>query len=478
MAANWRGATREDAVIISELQTIERQLNELTERQHVLRGRLETAPNHRVNLLREESWKTVPGEAHPPPLHDPSVTAETPDVLAPFNCTNGFNPLCDLTSAGDGLLAGGSWKRPAAPRLSASSRSPITSTPLGKVSTPTQSGEQSSSSSVRPKLAPRYTPRAGRGDQSLLPAGPTPANVSRKRASKPTVSHNNADASRSRKRSVTQRSPIQTRSVSHTTDVSANSISSTSPDSRLPKRSRLQGPSAGPSSLAEASRPRATSGHSQAGTVGPGGLKPSAPADCPAAVEAEWTSQAERLNKLAACDQETIMGLFISPPPEVILVGDSIVRGVSIPNGITYSFSGAKVLDLMLYLPEIVVTHPTAHTIVVHASVNDVRYGHSFSKLKRDYEVLGKMIEHVLGKVCIFSGPIPMRHHLAESSSRLCAIDQWLANFCKEVEYGFIPNFNVFCKMHRLFKRDGLHPNYKGQCAFINNLHSHFAVPG
>ena len=94
-----------------------------------------------------------------------------------------------------------------------------------------------------------------------------------------------------------------------------------------------------------------------------------------------------------------------SPPPQYILVGDSMIRSVAIPNGITYSFSGAKILDLHKHISAIADCHPSAHTIIVHCGVNNLRCRQS-TKLRADYKQLADLIES-LGRTCIFSGLIP-----------------------------------------------------------------------
>lgn len=93
---------------------------------------------------------------------------------------------------------------------------------------------------------------------------------------------------------------------------------------------------------------------------------------------------------------------LVFPPPKYILVGDSIVRYVAIPNGITYSFSGAKIHDLVQCIPAIVEQYPSAHTVIVHVGTNDIRCRQSI-KLRYDYELLAVTIES-LGKIYIFSG--------------------------------------------------------------------------
>ena len=58
--------------------------------------------------------------------------------------------------------------------------------------------------------------------------------------------------------------------------------------------------------------------------------------------------------------------------PEILCIGDSIVRFVNIPNTITYSFSGGKVQNCVKLLPLFIECHPSVHTVIVHAGMCDV----------------------------------------------------------------------------------------------------------
>uniref|UniRef100_A0A667WZR1 SGNH hydrolase-type esterase domain-containing protein n=1 Tax=Myripristis murdjan TaxID=586833 RepID=A0A667WZR1_9TELE len=137
--------------------------------------------------------------------------------------------------------------------------------------------------------------------------------------------------------------------------------------------------------------------------------------------------------------------LFRSQPPQYILIGDSMVRSVPIPNGITYSFSG----------------------------VNDLRCRQS-TKLHADYELLAETIER-LGKICIFSRLIPTLRRGSEMFSRLYSANQWLSNFCAACGYGFINNFDSLWKKTHLYRYDNLHLNNKGISVLASHLSNHLS---
>ncbi|KAL7373121.1 hypothetical protein ABVT39_027882 [Epinephelus coioides] len=160
-------------------------------------------------------------------------------------------------------------------------------------------------------------------------------------------------------------------------------------------------------------------------------------------------------------------------PPEFILIEDSIIRYVPVLNGITYSFSGATVSDLHEKILDIIECHPSAHTVIVHAGVCDIRCRQSI-KLHENYKALGTMIDS-LGKTCIFSGLIPSLRRSSEFFSRLYSADQWLRHFCTACGYGYISHFDSFWTDSGLYKHDKLHPNSNGVTVLASNISCHLS---
>ena len=160
-----------------------------------------------------------------------------------------------------------------------------------------------------------------------------------------------------------------------------------------------------------------------------------------------------------------------TPNPEYIIIGDSIMRYVKVPNAVRYSYSGAKILDLARHIPLIIERHQLAHTVIVHAGINDVRSPScSQSKLIQDaYREIANQIE-ALGKSCIFSGPIPILHSYSERFSRIFGIDQWLQNFCYNNGHLYISHFDSFWNDESLYRKDGLHPNPNGVKVLAGNI--------
>eukprot|EP00064_Thunnus_orientalis_P008117 superscaffoldBa00000948_g8140 len=104
---------------------------------------------------------------------------------------------------------------------------------------------------------------------------------------------------------------------------------------------------------------------------------------------------------------------------EVLLVGDSIIQFVEVPNGITYCLQGAKILDIIELVPALIDRHLTALIIIVHLGTNETGLRQSV-KLPQGFETLAETIES-LGEICIFSGPIPtLRKSITLMEEELC----------------------------------------------------------
>ncbi len=63
---------------------------------------------------------------------------------------------------------------------------------------------------------------------------------------------------------------------------------------------------------------------------------------------------------------------MVSNNPEILIVGDSIVRHLTLPGAITYCLSGGKVNDLIELFPTLIDLHPTVNFVLTHVGVNDV----------------------------------------------------------------------------------------------------------
>jgi hypothetical protein len=155
-------------------------------------------------------------------------------------------------------------------------------------------------------------------------------------------------------------------------------------------------------------------------------------------------------------------------PPEILILGDSIIRNVHLPGSITYCLSGGITTDFIEWIPVLIDLHPSVHTVLLHTGTNDVMSRRS-CKLYLDLESLIHTVES-LGKRCVLSGPIPTLLKSSERFSRLFSLHTWMQNFTTATGLGFISNFDYFWTERDLFKFDGLHLNRKGSERLTSNF--------
>ncbi|KAL2088047.1 hypothetical protein ACEWY4_016875 [Coilia grayii] len=154
--------------------------------------------------------------------------------------------------------------------------------------------------------------------------------------------------------------------------------------------------------------------------------------------------------------------------PEILIVGDSIVRDLIIPSAITYCISGGRVIDISQLIPSLLDRHLSVNIVIVHVGTNDVM-ARSSIKLQDELETLCLTIESH-GKRCIMSGPIPFNSSHSERFSRLYSLHTWLKNFCSAAGHDFIANFDIFWTNSRLYRSDGVHPNKLGLQQLTTNF--------
>lgn len=139
--------------------------------------------------------------------------------------------------------------------------------------------------------------------------------------------------------------------------------------------------------------------------------------------------------------------------PEILIIGDSIIRYVEIPGAITYCLSGAKVTVIMKLTSVLIDCHPCAHTLIVHLSTNDVVDKQSVM-LRDQLESLAIKTQS-LGRTSIFSGPVLAPSKSPKHFSRLYSLHEWLKCYCTATGHGFLGNFDCFWTRHHLHKPDG-----------------------
>lgn len=160
----------------------------------------------------------------------------------------------------------------------------------------------------------------------------------------------------------------------------------------------------------------------------------------------------------------------ISASPEFLLVGDSMIRSVSLPRAITFSLSGGKTADCTKLISALLDHYPTILTVIIHIGTNDIIARQS-CKLHLDLEALVAIVES-LGVRCILSGPIPLVTNSSERFSHSFNLHLWMQNFTSATGYGFISNFDAFWKVPSFYRNDGLHLNATGLATLARNYNN------
>ena len=155
-------------------------------------------------------------------------------------------------------------------------------------------------------------------------------------------------------------------------------------------------------------------------------------------------------------------------PPSTIILGDSIIRNVSIFNARTIVFPGSTVVDITDKNQEVATSFPSADSLLLHVGTNDVGKRQS-ELLKSDFIRLFSVLKHLHYKISI-SGPTPTAGRGSDRFSRLLGLNTWLQSACRAHNVRFIDNFNLFWQRSELFAMDGFHLNFAGARALPINL--------
>ena len=154
--------------------------------------------------------------------------------------------------------------------------------------------------------------------------------------------------------------------------------------------------------------------------------------------------------------------LFLRRPPTVsntLIIGDSIVRYVSVKGCETRCFPGTKVDDMNIIIPSLL-SEEGHESLVVHVGVNDTKAGTS-ELIKEDFKRLLDTLWET-GKTIAISGPLPCLNRGDMKYSRLRQLHSWLKECCWFWNIPYINNFTLFSNRHDLFNRDGVHLNRLG----------------
>uniref|UniRef100_A0A8C4SF63 SGNH hydrolase-type esterase domain-containing protein n=1 Tax=Erpetoichthys calabaricus TaxID=27687 RepID=A0A8C4SF63_ERPCA len=155
---------------------------------------------------------------------------------------------------------------------------------------------------------------------------------------------------------------------------------------------------------------------------------------------------------------------------KVLIIGDSIVRNVRIPNYVKPAvhvkcLTGAKISGIEAALDR--VADDEVSTLLLHVGTNDI-YSQQSEVLKRNFISLCIKAKRKCRNLVV-SGPLPRLYRGDVIYSRLHSLHCWLETWCNQ-DIGFINNWDLFWERPRFFKRDGLHPNSFGARVLSENI--------
>lgn len=153
---------------------------------------------------------------------------------------------------------------------------------------------------------------------------------------------------------------------------------------------------------------------------------------------------------------------------DTLIIGDSLVRQVTVPNCNTKCFPGAKVADLDAMLPHMMPEMTYIDSLVIHVGTNDIADEKS-ELLKLAYIKLFERLRWTDRSFTI-SGPLPRLRSGGMKFSRLQQLHVWLKGFCFYWAIPYVDNFLLFYNRHDLYNADGLHLNRKGARLLSSNI--------
>lgn len=139
--------------------------------------------------------------------------------------------------------------------------------------------------------------------------------------------------------------------------------------------------------------------------------------------------------------------------PEILTVGDIIIRFLKLPGSMTYCHSEGKTADFRELIPALFDISPTVHTVIAHTGTNEVMFRQS---AMLHYELEFLTVESLATYIAFYTSFLP-----AHADAK---------NFATASGLGFISHFDSFWTRWDLFIHDRLHPNRKGTEILISNF--------
>uniref|UniRef100_A0A8C4RHH3 SGNH hydrolase-type esterase domain-containing protein n=1 Tax=Erpetoichthys calabaricus TaxID=27687 RepID=A0A8C4RHH3_ERPCA len=156
---------------------------------------------------------------------------------------------------------------------------------------------------------------------------------------------------------------------------------------------------------------------------------------------------------------------------KVLIIGDSIVRNVRIPNYVKPAvhvkcLAGAKISGIEAALDR--VADDEVSTLLLHVGTNDI-YSQQSEVLKRNFISLCIKAKRKCRNLVV-SGPLPRLYRGDVIYSRLHSLHCWLETWCANKSIAFVNNWDDFWERPGFFRRDGLHPNWRGSYVLSQNM--------
>lgn len=155
---------------------------------------------------------------------------------------------------------------------------------------------------------------------------------------------------------------------------------------------------------------------------------------------------------------------------ELLIVGDSIVRGVDSivcsrdkESRTVCCLPGAQVGDLLENADKLLARAGRDPVVMVHVGTNDIGKGR-FEVLQDKFVELAGKLRGRTSKV-VFSGILPVPRASRGKQHFIWRFNTWLQTFCRKEGHRFMGHWDYFWDRGDLYKRDGLHLNRRGTFA-------------
>ncbi|XP_059499497.1 uncharacterized protein LOC132207556 [Stegostoma tigrinum] len=152
---------------------------------------------------------------------------------------------------------------------------------------------------------------------------------------------------------------------------------------------------------------------------------------------------------------------------KVLVVGDSIVRGIDRrfcgqdrDSRKVCCLPGARVRDVSDRVYKVLKGEGEQPEIVLHIGTNDIARNR-FEDIKSDFRELGWKLQSRTNRV-VFSGLLPVPRDSEVRNRERAQLNTWLRSWCRREGFRYVDNWDAFWGRWDLYKKDGLHLNWKG----------------